>query len=431
MKQYNIGRNFSLVILLLATFKVPAQTGKSSMTVDNSTVTIAAGAVESRFSEGTYFGPDANWVIDGLLEIWSKNIWISPGATFSGTGKIIVYNPGDNPFYTDMIAGATAIDGNNSNFINLIIEHRNPENILLEDIDDPGFKTSNPAGSLSATLNVGGTLDLAVNNADIILNGKNLVFNTSGKIDNYDASRMVVTGNSITGHMVKDFGGNSAFVFPIGIAERDYTPVSLSPSLAGKLYVSVQDYPGAGTTGIKPMLGMDRSWHIYSSVPLLSMITLQHNQSTNGALFKDAKASITQFQGGLSWDMTTSSNPSLGVHTRSNVAIVTEMAANGAWFTKHSVSGSNVFIPNLFSPNGDGTNDVFEIRGLNLFAENNLVIINRWGNEVFHGSNYQNTWTGAGLNEGTYYYLLKVKDNAGAEWQVFKGYITLMREFKK
>jgi gliding motility-associated-like protein len=85
-------------------------------------------------------------------------------------------------------------------------------------------------------------------------------------------------------------------------------------------------------------------------------------------------------------------------------------------------------VPNLFTPNGDGINDVFEIRGLDKFAQNELVIVNRWGNEVYRQANYQNRWTGEGLNEGTYYYILRVRTT---EWQVLKGYITLMRTLKK
>ena len=95
---------------------------------------------------------------------------------------------------------------------------------------------------------------------------------------------------------------------------------------------------------------------------------------------------------------------------------------------------SNFFeikVPNLFTPNGDGINDVFEIRGLNQYAENQLQIVNRWGNEVFHATNYQNNWTGEGLNEGTYYYVLRVKRIGSNQYEVLKGYITLIRAFKK
>ncbi|WP_231582729.1 Calx-beta domain-containing protein [Pedobacter sp. BMA] len=91
---------------------------------------------------------------------------------------------------------------------------------------------------------------------------------------------------------------------------------------------------------------------------------------------------------------------------------------------------ANITVPNLFTPNGDGINDVFEIRGLNQYQSNELQIVNRWGNEVFHSKNYQNNWTGEGLNEGTYYYLLRVKRAGSDEVEVFKGYITLIRAFK-
>jgi gliding motility-associated-like protein/uncharacterized repeat protein (TIGR01451 family) len=95
------------------------------------------------------------------------------------------------------------------------------------------------------------------------------------------------------------------------------------------------------------------------------------------------------------------------------------------------IGGDDLFIPNLFTPNGDGNNDTFEIKGLDQFPDNELTIVNRWGNEVFRTNNYQNNWTGEGLNEGTYYYLLKARKNGATEWKVFKGYITLIRAFKK
>ncbi|MEO6522790.1 MAG: CshA/CshB family fibrillar adhesin-related protein [Mucilaginibacter sp.] len=88
-------------------------------------------------------------------------------------------------------------------------------------------------------------------------------------------------------------------------------------------------------------------------------------------------------------------------------------------------------IPTLFTPNGDGINDVFEIKNLNDYAQNELSIVNRWGNEVYKQTDYKNTWTGDGLNEGTYYYVLRIKGTGWLEWQVYKGYITLIRTFKK
>ncbi|WP_158618119.1 Ig-like domain-containing protein [Chitinophaga lutea] len=98
---------------------------------------------------------------------------------------------------------------------------------------------------------------------------------------------------------------------------------------------------------------------------------------------------------------------------------------------KITVETEGLEIPTLFTPNGDGKNDVFEIRGLHKYAENELVIVNRWGNEVYRQKNYQSNWRGDGLNEGTYYYLLRVKKTGSSNWEVLKGFTTLIRKFKQ
>jgi gliding motility-associated-like protein len=82
-------------------------------------------------------------------------------------------------------------------------------------------------------------------------------------------------------------------------------------------------------------------------------------------------------------------------------------------------------IHNAFSPNGDGKNDEWFIENLQLYPENELVIINRWGNEVYSINGYQNDWDGGNLNEGTYFYVLKV--NMCYDITTLKGYITLLR----
>ncbi|MDY0217399.1 MAG: HYR domain-containing protein, partial [Bacteroidales bacterium] len=82
-------------------------------------------------------------------------------------------------------------------------------------------------------------------------------------------------------------------------------------------------------------------------------------------------------------------------------------------------------IPNVFSPNGDGINDTWVIENLELYPENELVIINRWGNEVYTQKSYNNNWDGMQLNEGTYFYVLKA--NMCNEERKFTGYITIIK----
>jgi gliding motility-associated-like protein/uncharacterized repeat protein (TIGR01451 family) len=88
----------------------------------------------------------------------------------------------------------------------------------------------------------------------------------------------------------------------------------------------------------------------------------------------------------------------------------------------------NIKVPNVITPNGDGKNDVLKIEGIELYKENTLAIFNRWGNEVYRSAgNYQNNWSGEGLSEGTYYYVLKLISKEGVASSA-TGYITLLRD---
>lgn len=83
-------------------------------------------------------------------------------------------------------------------------------------------------------------------------------------------------------------------------------------------------------------------------------------------------------------------------------------------------------IPTVITPNGDGKNDTFVIPNIDLFPGTQLYIVNRWGNEVYRSENYNNTWSGQGLNEGTYYYVLNRKEPNGG-YTTFKGWLFLKR----
>lgn len=72
-----------------------------------------------------------------------------------------------------------------------------------------------------------------------------------------------------------------------------------------------------------------------------------------------------------------------------------------------------VIIPNVFSPNGDGINDIFYIT--NIPALSQLQILNRWGNIVYQSTSYQNDWKGTNtsgqtISDGTYFYILQTPD---------------------
>jgi gliding motility-associated-like protein len=82
-----------------------------------------------------------------------------------------------------------------------------------------------------------------------------------------------------------------------------------------------------------------------------------------------------------------------------------------------------VVIPNVFSPNGDGMNDVFEIKYLGFFETPELRIFNRWGLQIYMSDNYKSDWNGEDFPEGTYYYILDL----GNEIPIYKGSILISR----
>jgi gliding motility-associated-like protein len=75
-------------------------------------------------------------------------------------------------------------------------------------------------------------------------------------------------------------------------------------------------------------------------------------------------------------------------------------------------------IYNLLTPNGDGSNESWVIRGIEEYPENTIIIFNRWGDKIREFKSYDNKnifWDGTSnenrvLPGGTYFYILEVKN---------------------
>jgi gliding motility-associated-like protein len=82
---------------------------------------------------------------------------------------------------------------------------------------------------------------------------------------------------------------------------------------------------------------------------------------------------------------------------------------------------------NTFTPNGDGINDTWFIGNIDLFPNNEVLIYNRYGKQVYRANGYLNQWDGTSqgtnLPDATYYYL--VYTGTG---QTYKGSVTIIRE---
>jgi len=87
-----------------------------------------------------------------------------------------------------------------------------------------------------------------------------------------------------------------------------------------------------------------------------------------------------------------------------------------------------LYIPNAFTPDGDGLNDVFRIQGFTAETEARLQIFDRWGGMVFETSLPGNGWEGncksGPCNEGTYVWIIQIISPLK---KVFSGTILLIR----
>ncbi|MFN0200827.1 MAG: PKD domain-containing protein [Bacteroidia bacterium] len=85
-----------------------------------------------------------------------------------------------------------------------------------------------------------------------------------------------------------------------------------------------------------------------------------------------------------------------------------------------AIKAPHLFVPNVFSPNGDGTHDTFliEYDGNETFQ---LEIFDRWGSPIFLSTDVKKVWTGEEQGTGVYYYLLSIGSKE------YRGNVTLMR----
>jgi gliding motility-associated-like protein len=126
---------------------------------------------------------------------------------------------------------------------------------------------------------------------------------------------------------------------------------------------------------------------------------------------------------------------------KDNIKYVAEASNPGGCFTRDEVtieticSDANIFIPNTFSPNADGNNDIFYPRGKGLFTVKSLRIFNRWGEVVFSKDNFapndpsqgwDGTFKGVKLSSDVYVYAMEVLCDNSQVLPV-KGNLTLLR----
>lgn len=89
-----------------------------------------------------------------------------------------------------------------------------------------------------------------------------------------------------------------------------------------------------------------------------------------------------------------------------------------------TVSESSLFVPNAFSPNGDGINDVFKIKAKSI-VEFHAYIFNRWGQQLYewgidqiNDGGWDGTSHGKPVKDGVYFIVVKAKGSDGIKYNI-------------
>ncbi|HQV75785.1 MAG TPA: gliding motility-associated C-terminal domain-containing protein, partial [Flavobacteriales bacterium] len=91
------------------------------------------------------------------------------------------------------------------------------------------------------------------------------------------------------------------------------------------------------------------------------------------------------------------------------------------------IETKELFIPEGFSPNGDGDNDRFVVTGMDAYPNSDFTVFNRWGQKVYENNDYSNEWDGHSRNgqelpNDTYFYVLNLSGETA-----YNGFVVIKR----
>jgi gliding motility-associated-like protein len=255
-------------------------------------------------------------------------------------------------------------------------------------------------------------------------------------------------------------GGSLGIFDPATNASGDYVytvqGIANCPGAASTITVNVSNPPNAGTGGSLALCSNDKQEDLTSSIsgnpdsggswlPLLTSgsgvfnpavdLSDVYTYTVNGGVCGNATASVTvtvspspvagltiandECEYGIGsvlvttssgtapftyvWNSEEADNPLTGLSAGVYTVVIND--ANGCVITYDTTlvnlfddCGYHVYVPNIFTPNGDEQNDVLYVRGVGV-KEFTMIIYNRWGNKVFETSDMAIGWDGVYNNQ--------------------------------
>ncbi|WP_304062198.1 gliding motility-associated C-terminal domain-containing protein [Pedobacter glucosidilyticus] len=379
----------------------------------------------------------AQFVNNGTLSVRANGV-ITVKSDFINAGNGIIFNDGIISIYGNWINNSSGMAFNNVSSGNVLLSGANQS---IGGLSTTRFPVLTLAGTGFKTLNVNTDVNVALDLADkeLKLNDKTLTI-LSGKADAVKTTTGFVSTNT-GGKFQRLTNLTDNYLFPLGsneggtlrlsnliVSPKDNTDniygvtfINRNPSNDG--YATTQKRFDVNTVNDKYYYVLD---HVSGNTP--ADFTLFYNAVNDGSfnqIVSWLKPLIGWEKAGISNSQTIPGNNGFDASlTFSSLKSFTNIPVT---FAGTLTNNDPFTFFNTFTPNGDGKNDRWEIKNIDLFPDNELIILNRWGAEVFNIKNYNNSkaWDGSGLSSGTYYYLLKV--NVNGEPKVYKGFIALLK----
>jgi len=229
--------------------------------------------------------------------------------------------------------------------------------------------------------------------------------------------------------------GNSVTLNATGGSRYSWSPATGLSSADGASPVAT---PGVTTTYSVTIYNGDCSITLPVKVNVISRPTVDAGADKD--VISDDKvqlnARVSVAEGATySWAPTTYlDNPNIANPTASPLKNITYRltvtTAQGCFIVSDEVAikvHEKIIVPNTFTPNGDGINDILTIDGLNSYKQSLLTIFDRNGQQVFKSLAYPKPWDGTRNGKpipmGTYYYVIDLKNGS----KILSGWVTIVK----
>ena len=381
-----------------------------------------------------YSANDIIYVDGGLSNL--KDTINGTGGTFRNSGSMYVTN-GDFTNSAGNAAFTNTAGLNGASTINFFLNSPGPQDIKGNDVTE--FYKLNLQGGGKKQLNGINAIvkdSLILNDLEFSTDVKTLYF-TNPAVDAISRTSGFVSSLK-DGAMVRSTNSSQPYLFPVGASTR-YRPVEITPDNGSlnqfavgmrNAQADLDAYP-TGTKEANISLVNQSYYHLVRREPggsATATITMYYDEATDGKFASMAhwqnapqwediagapaggKFGFTKSMVKQSWDF-----PTAGFNAFALIKLVNECG--------------EMFVPNAFSPDNNGENDLEMVYG-KCIQKIYFAIYDRWGEKVFETTDATRGWDGKykgkELNTGVFVYYLTATLTTGEEI-VKKGNISLFK----